>query len=188
MKGKCLIFSAPSGSGKTTIVKRLMATMPEQLAFSISATSRQPRKGEKDGVDYHFLSAEEFEARVAQDDFVEWEEVYPGTSYGTLKAEVERIWASGKSVLFDVDVVGGLNLKRYFAEQALAIFINPPSIAELEKRLRKRGTETEEKIAMRIGKAEQELAQKDGFDLIIQNDNLEVAVDETVKQVRAFIS
>lgn len=186
MKGKLIIFSAPSGAGKSTIVKRLLQQLP-QLAFSTSATSRAPRAGEQEGQHYYFISAEEFQEEIKRDAFLEWEEVYPGLYYGTLRAEVERLWESGKQVVFDIDVVGGLNLKQQFGENALALFVQPPSLATLEERLRNRGTESEEKLQMRLAKAEQEMATATSFDHILVNDNLEHAVNEALHLVRRFL-
>ncbi|MCT4582214.1 MAG: guanylate kinase [Flavobacteriales bacterium] len=183
---KAVIFSAPSGAGKTTIVHHLLKTF-EALEFSISACSRPRRHNERKGKDYHFLSIEDFKAKIANDEFVEWEEVYKDNFYGTLKSEVERIWSEGKTVIFDVDVVGGLNLKKYFGDNALAIFVKPPSIAHLEKRLRTRETETEASIARRIGKAEQELKTAHSFDYVLLNDNLEVAFAEAEKVLTSFL-
>lgn len=185
---KLIIFSAPSGSGKSTIVKHLLSVEKLNLAFSISATSREPRGEEKHGKEYYFLSKEEFKNRIANNDFLEWEEVYEGNFYGTLKSELERLWALGKTVVFDIDVVGGLRLKEKFPTQSLSVFIKPPSISELEKRLRNRQTETEEKIKMRLAKAEKELSVADKFDIIIENDILENALQEAENQVYKFIS
>lgn len=185
---KLIIFSAPSGSGKSTIVRHLLSVEKLNLAFSISATSREPRGEEKHGKEYYFLSKEEFKNRIANDDFLEWEEVYEGNFYGTLKSELERLWALGKTVVFDIDVVGGLRLKEKFPKQSLSVFIKPPSIAELEKRLRNRQTETEEKIKMRLAKAEKELSVADKFDIIIENDILEIALQEAENQVYKFIN
>lgn len=184
--GKLLIFSAPSGSGKTTIIKELLK---ENLnfKFSISATSRKPRHNEKDGVDYYFLDKEEFQKRIAKDDFLEWEEVYTDVYYGTLKSEVQRIRESGSNVIFDVDVVGGVNIKNFYKEEALAIFIQPPSVEELRNRLTTRATDSKEEIEKRISKAEYELTFASKFDKIIINDNLETAVLETVDIVKKFI-
>ena len=186
MNGKLLIFSAPSGSGKTTIVKRLLGQIPE-LEFSISACSRPKREGEVNGRDYHFLSVDEFKKRIENDEFVEWEEVYPGSFYGTLKSEVERIWQKGHHVVFDVDVKGGLNIKRLYGQRALAIFVMPPSIEELQKRLDLRGTETPETLAKRVGKAREEMGYTKDYDLVIVNDNLDKAVAETMETVQRFI-
>ena len=185
--GKLIIFSAPSGSGKTTIVKRMLEHFP-QLEFSISATSRAPRGTEQNGVDYHFLDAGEFAAKVANDEFVEWEEVYKGTCYGTLKSEIDRIWNKGNVIIFDVDVMGGLNLKRIFGDDACSIFIMPPSIEELGNRLRNRATDAPEVIEKRIAKAEFELTKAGGFDRVVVNDDLEQAVSETKAIIEAFIS
>ena len=185
--GKLIIFSAPSGSGKTTIVRHLLERIPS-LAFSISATSRAPRGKEEHGKDYYFLSADEFASRAAANHFLEWEEVYAGTSYGTLKSEVERLWADGKQVIFDIDVVGGANLKKQFPDQTLAIFVQAPNLLELEKRLRGRGTDSEEKIQERLAKAEQELKYAKDFDVVLVNDDLERAQEEAVDLVEQFIS
>ena len=185
--GKLIIFSAPSGSGKTTIVKRMLEIFP-QLEFSISATSRAPRGSERNGIDYHFLSADEFAGAVERGEFVEWEEVYNGTCYGTLKSEIKRIWEKGNVIIFDVDVMGGLNLKRIFGENSYSIFIMPPSIEELRRRLEGRGTDAPEVIEKRVAKAEFELGKADGFDCKVVNDDLETAVKETADIIRAFIS
>ena len=185
--GKLIIFSAPSGAGKTTIVHHLLDTFPQWLEFSVSACSRSRRLGETEGVDYYFLSVEAFRQKIAMDEFVEWEEVYKDNFYGTLKAEIERIWRKGKHVIFDVDVNGGLNLKNIFREKALAVFVMPPSIQSLEDRLRKRETETPQSIARRMGKAAQELDKSKAFDKIILNDSLEHAFEEAEKVIRAFI-
>ena len=184
--GKLVIFSAPSGSGKTTIVRELLQRFP-QFEFSISATSRQPRGKEQHGIDYYFLSTEEFRQRVERDEFVEWEEVYAGTCYGTLKSEVERIWAKGNVIVFDVDVMGGINLKRLFGDDACSIFIMPPSIEELERRLRGRGTDSEEVIQKRIGKAEFELSKSPEFDYTVVNDVLADAVNEATDIINNFL-
>ena len=184
--GKLIIFSAPSGSGKTTIVHRLLARFP-QLNFSVSATSRAMRPGEQNGKDYHFLSVDEFKQYRDQDRFLEWEEVYPNQFYGTLMSEVERIWNAGGHVVFDVDVKGGLNIKRKFPERTLAVFVSPPSLQELENRLRKRGTETEESLKKRVGKADEEMKSAPLFDKIIVNDQLETAVEEAMRTVREFL-
>ena len=184
--GKLVIFSAPSGSGKTTIVKQLLKRFP-QFEFSISATSRQPRGQEQNGVDYHFMSNEAFKERVARGEFVEWEEVYAGTCYGTLKSEMERIWAKGNVIIFDVDVMGGINLKKLFGEDACSMFIMPPSVEELERRLRGRGTDSEEVIQKRIAKAEFELSKAPEFDHIVVNDVLEDAVEEATTIISNFL-
>lgn len=184
--GKVVIFSAPSGSGKTTIVKQLLQRYP-RFEFSISATSRAPRGVEQHGVDYYFLSQEEFAAKVAEDAFVEWEEVYADTSYGTLKSEVERIWAKGNVILFDVDVLGGINLKRIFGADACSIFIMPPSIEELRRRLEGRGTDAPEVIEKRVAKASFELTKAPEFDHTVVNDRLEEAVAATCTLLDAFL-
>ncbi|ASB47746.1 guanylate kinase [Alkalitalea saponilacus] len=185
-KGKLIIFSAPSGSGKTTIVKHLLSKSLN-LAFSVSATSRNPRVNEKNGEDYHFLSNEEFQQKVANDEFLEWEEVYQGTCYGTLKSEVERLRNQGKNVVFDVDVVGGVNIKQYYGDEALAIFIQPPSVDELRRRLVVRNTDAPEVIEKRVAKAEKELTYSSGFDKIVVNDILEKACDEVESLVKTFV-
>ncbi|MBL7884098.1 MAG: guanylate kinase [Bacteroidia bacterium] len=186
MEGKLIIFSAPSGAGKTTIVHHLLKVFPD-LEFSVSACSREMRKGEEFGVDYYFLSVEEFKERIANNEFIEWEEVYKDNFYGTLKSEIERIWKKGKHVIFDVDVIGGLNLKKQFGKQALAVFVMPPSIDHLEKRLKSRETETPESIARRIGKAEEELKTANQFDKIVLNDNLENAFEQAERLVEDFL-
>lgn len=185
--GKCIILSAPSGAGKTTIVRYLL----EQnigLAFSVSACSRALRGTEVDGKDYYFLSVEQFKRRIDENDFVEWEEVYNDHYYGTLKSEVQRIWDDGKAVVFDVDVIGGLNLKRIFGNDALAIFVQPPTIEILESRLRGRSTETEEKIQQRMQKAKKELGFASKFDVVLINDNLISACDKAKEIVVDFLS
>jgi guanylate kinase len=184
--GKCIIFSAPSGAGKTTIVHHLL-NANIGLAFSVSACSRDPRPNETDGKDYYFLGLEGFRKLIKEDAFIEWEEVYTDNYYGTLRSEIERIWSEGKTVIFDVDVVGGLNIKRIFGGQALAIFVQPPSYDELEKRLRHRSTESEEKINMRMAKARKELSSASEFDVILINDDLEVACSEAKRMVTEFI-
>lgn len=184
--GKLVIFSAPSGSGKTTIVRELLKRF-DCFEFSISATSRKPRGEERDGVDYYFLSNDEFRARVERDEFVEWEEVYAGTCYGTLRSEMERIWAKGNVILFDVDVMGGINLKHLFGDDACSVFIMAPSVEELERRLRGRGTDAEEVIRKRIDKAEFELSKSSEFDFTVVNDDLQQAVDETVAIITNFL-
>ena len=186
-QGKLIIFSAPSGSGKTTIVKQLLEVFP-QFEFSISATSRAPRGVEQNGVDYYFLSAEEFAEAVAANKFVEWEEVYKGTCYGTLRSEMERIWSKGNVILFDVDVMGGIRLKEIFGNDAMSIFVMPPSIEELRKRLEGRGTDAPEVIEKRIAKASFELTKAPQFDHQIINDDLEVAVAECIEVIKNFIA
>jgi len=186
-EGKCIIFSAPSGAGKTTIVRALLAEI-DYLSFSISACSRAPRGKEKAGLDYYFISVEEFKAKIRQNDFVEWEEVYTNNYYGTLKSELTRIWDSGKTVVFDVDVIGGLHLKEIFKENALAIFIKPPNQDVLEDRLRKRNTESEGNLQIRIKKAKEEVLRSKEFDTIIENDQLEFAIAAAREQVLKFLS
>ncbi len=185
--GKAILFSAPSGCGKTTIIKELMQYF-DCFGFSISATSRAPRGDERDGVDYHFISHDEFRRRAEAGSFIEWEEVYPGTCYGTLKSEVERIWDEGKVIVFDVDVNGGRNLKRHFGDQALSIFVMPPSVEVLEQRLRSRGTDSEEAIVKRLGRSAEELKQAPHFDVTIVNDDLRRAVDETRQVIEKFLN
>ncbi len=185
-KGKLIIFSAPSGSGKTTIVKHLLK-QDYGLVFSISATRRPPRPNEKHGADYHFIPEEEFRKKIEQNEFLEWEEVYSGIFYGTLKSEVERILNAGKNVVFDVDVIGGLNIKKFYGNEALAVFIQPPSIQELKRRLQRRSTETKEKIDKRIAKAEKEMSYAGQFDVIIVNDTLEHALQKAGKTVENFL-
>ena len=184
--GKLVIFSAPSGSGKTTIVRELLKSFP-QFEFSISATSRKPRGQEQNGVDYYFMTKEEFRQRVERDEFVEWEEVYEGTCYGTLKSEMERIWSKGNVIIFDVDVMGGINLKKLFGEDACSMFIMPPSVEELERRLRGRGTDSEETILKRVAKAEFELSKAPEFDYTVVNDDLQVAIDEAKAIINNFL-
>lgn len=184
--GKCVIFSAPSGAGKTTIVKYLL-TRGLGLEFSVSACSREPRSSENQGKDYHFYSVESFKEKIRSGDFVEWEEVYTDMFYGTLKSEIERIWSNDQAVIFDVDVVGGLNLKKQFGDRALAIFVNPPSIEVLEERLRYRSTESEEKIQTRISKARTEILRAQEFDYVLNNFNLENACAEAERVVREFL-
>lgn len=186
-QGKLIVFSAPSGSGKTTIVRYLLGKEELNLDFSISATSRPPRGHEKDGADYYFMSLKEFKQHIKDDDFLEWEEVYRDNFYGTLKKEVERIWALGKHVVFDIDVVGGLDIKKIYPENTLAVFVKPPSIEELKIRLKKRKTETPEKISMRVAKASIELATAPQFDHIIENNELSVALEEAYDLVKEFI-
>lgn len=185
--GKLIVFSAPSGSGKTTIVRHLLEQKELHLDFSISATSRQKRGEEIDGKDYYFLTPEDFQAKIDADEFIEYEEVYKDNFYGTLKSELERIWAKGKHVIFDIDVVGGLNIKRQFPKNTLAIFVSPPSLEELERRLRYRQTETEEKIQMRLAKAEREIAESSKFDIILKNYDLEIAKNDAYKLVSDYL-
>lgn len=186
-KGKLLVFSAPSGSGKTTIVRHLLALDYLNLEFSISATSRPSRGEEIDGKDYYFLSIKEFKNKIKNNEFLEWEEVYRDSFYGTLKSEVERIWAKGKHVIFDIDVAGGLRIKKKYPAETLAVFVKPPSVDELKIRLKKRKTESEEKINMRIAKASIELATAPQFDIIIKNVNLDRALQEAEKLVADFV-
>ncbi|MFY8138572.1 MAG: guanylate kinase [Flavobacteriales bacterium] len=187
-QGKAIIFSAPSGAGKTTIVHHLLGNEALRLSFSVSATSRPKRGHEQDGKDYYFLSSEDFLIRAKAGEFVEWEEVYKDQYYGTMKSEIERIWAEGKNVIFDVDVVGGLNLKKIFGDRALAVFVQPPSIEVLNFRLRNRSTETPEKIAMRIEKAKHEMAFAPKFDMILVNDKLPEALAQAELRVQEFIA
>jgi len=184
---KAIIFTAPSGSGKTTLVKHLLQHIPS-LLFSISATTRQPRAQETDGRDYYFLSAAEFQTQIAADSFVEWEEVYQGAFYGTLKQEIERIWAMGKDVIFDVEVHGATNLKKYFGSQALAVFVKVPDLNTLQNRLEKRETETPESLRRRVEKAEYEMTFESKFDLSVLNDNLDRAKAEALSVVQEFLS
>lgn len=185
-KGKIIILSAPSGTGKSTIISRLMEMPDLKLGFSISATSRAPRGVEQHGREYFFLSPEEFSCRVEAGDFVEWEEVYTGTCYGTLRSEVARVTDSGNNLIMDIDVKGALNVKRQYGDEALAIFILPPSVEELERRLRARNTDSEESLRRRIDKAETELSYADKFDCRVVNDNLDDAVAETAGLIRKF--
>lgn len=187
-KGKLIVFSAPSGSGKTTIVRHLLKQGKLNLEFSISATSREKRGEEIDGKDYYYFSLKEFKNKIKNDSFLEWEEVYRDNFYGTLKSEVDRIWAKGKHVIFDIDVSGGLRIKRKFPEQTLAVFVKPPSIDELKIRLKKRKTESNDKINMRIAKASAELATAPLFDVVIENNNLDTALAEAHNLVYAFIN
>jgi len=187
-KGKLLVFSAPSGSGKTTIVRHLLTKEDLNLEFSISAATREPRGEEVNGKDYYFMSIEEFKQHIKADDFVEWEEVYRDNFYGTLKSEVERIWASGKNVIFDIDVAGGLRIKSKFPQETLAVFVKPPSVDELKRRLKERSTESDDKINMRIAKAHVELATAPQFDLVIKNYDLDVAKEEAYQLVKEFVS
>ena len=184
--GKIIIFSAPSGSGKSTLIGHLLKRFP-QLEFSISATSRAPRGSEVNGKEYYFLSNEEFKNKVAAGEFVEWEEVYAGTCYGTLRSELKRIWDKGHVIVFDVDVKGGVNLKKIFGDDALSIFIMPPSVEELRRRLEKRGTDAPETIATRVAKAEEEITYAPLFDKIVVNDSLETAVADAIRITESFI-
>lgn len=184
--GKIIIFSAPSGSGKSTLIGHLLERFP-QLEFSISATSRAPRGSEVNGKEYYFLSNEEFKNKVAAGEFVEWEEVYAGTCYGTLRSELKRIWDKGHVIVFDVDVKGGVNLKKIFGDDALSIFIMPPSVEELRRRLEKRGTDTPETIAKRVAKAEEEITYAPLFDKIVVNDSLETAIADATRITETFI-
>ena len=186
--GKLIVFSAPSGSGKTTIVRHLLNQEQFQLEFSISATSREARGKEKDGEDYYFISAKEFKNKIKLDEFLEWEEVYIDNFYGTLKTEVERIWAEGKHVMFDIDVAGGLRIKKKFPERTLAVFVKPPDINELIIRLKQRGEESSEKIAMRVAKAPTEMATAPQFDTIILNDDLTTALNDAENLVNDFLN
>ena len=183
--GKIIIFSAPSGSGKSTLIGHLLKRFP-QLEFSISATSRAPRGSEVNGKEYYFLSNEEFKNKVAAGEFVEWEEVYAGTCYGTLRSELKRIWDKGHVIVFDVDVKGGVNLKKIFGDDALSIFIMPPSVEELRRRLEKRGTDAPETIAKRVAKAEEEITYAPLFDKIVVNDSLETAVADAIRITESF--
>ena len=185
--GKLFVFSAPSGSGKTTIVRHLLKQDKFNLEFSISATSRESRGFEKNGVDYYFISLKEFKHHIKGDSFLEWEEVYRDNFYGTLKSEVDRIWAQKKHVIFDIDVVGGLRIKKKFPEETLAVFVKPPSVDELKIRLKKRKTESEDKINMRIAKASIELATAPQFDKIIKNYDLDVALKEAEELMSDFL-
>ena len=187
-EGKLIIFSAPSGSGKTTLVRHLLSVMPDKLQFSISATSRPKRGVELNGKDYHYLTVDEFKEKIKNNEFLEWEEVYAGTHYGTLRSEVERIWKEGKNVIFDIDVQGGLNLKHQFGDKALAVFVMPPSIKILEQRLNSRQTDSPESIALRVEKAEQELQTAKLFDCFILNEHLETAFKECERVVNEFLS
>ena len=187
MAEKVLIFSAPSGSGKSTIVNHILSLHPE-VEFSVSATSRSPRGSEVHGVEYYFLSAEEFRQKIAKDEFVEYEEVYAGSFYGTLKEEVKRIWAKNHVIIFDVDVKGGVNLKKYFGTKALSVFIQAPSVEELRRRLELRGTDTPEAIDRRVAKAEEEMTYASLFDRVLVNDDLQTAFREAEEMVDGFLS
>jgi guanylate kinase len=187
-QGKLIVFSAPSGSGKTTIVRHLLKTFSEHLEFSISATSREPRPNESNGKDYYFISLDEFKQHIENGDFLEWEEVYRDNFYGTLKKEVQRIWALGKHVIFDIDVVGGLNIKKTYPNKTLAVFVKPPNIEELKKRLKKRQTETDDKINMRLAKASVEMATAPQFDHILINSDLDEALKHAEELVKSFLN
>lgn len=187
MRGKCLIFSAPSGSGKSTIVNWLLQHPELKMVFSISATSRAPRGTEQNGVEYYFLTADEFRTRIANGEFLEYEEVYPGCFYGTLKEQVEKRLNEGMNVVFDVDVAGGCNIKKYFGTEALSMFIQPPSVEELERRLVKRGTDSPEMIAKRVAKASYELTFAPKFDVVIVNDKLEEAQQKALSTIKSFL-
>ena len=184
--GKCIIVCAPSGAGKTTIVRHLLSKFSD-LTFSVSATSREPRSNEEDGVHYHFISAKDFRSKIDNDEFLEWEEVYADQFYGTLKSEINRIWDKGHHVVFDVDVEGGVNLKEIFGDRALALFVKPPSLKVLEERLRSRKTETEESLQKRLNKAERELGYEEKFDDTVINDELEEACETAAEKVKTFL-
>ena len=185
---KLIVFSAPSGSGKTTIVRHLLEQTDLPLAFSISATTRAPRGAEKEGEDYYFLSPEAFKSKIEKGEFLEYEEVYPGLFYGTLASEVKRLWNENKAVLFDIDVMGGISIKKSFPNETLTVFVQPPSIETLEERLRSRNTDTEETLQIRLSKAQQELDQAEAFDEIVINDDLSTALLQTEKLVRSFLA
>jgi guanylate kinase len=188
MAGKALIFSAPSGSGKTTLVHHLLKNNPD-LGFSISASTRDKRgRTEQDGKDYHFLTPEEFKKKIDNEEFIEWEEVYAGNFYGTLKSEIEKIWQEGKNVIFDVDVKGGINLKKYFGDKALAIFVKVPSLEVLESRLKERGTESDESLSRRLFKAKFEMTFQDKFDVVLVNEELHKSLEEAQRLYENFKS
>ena len=186
MKGKLIIFSAPSGAGKTTIVQHLLKKFP-LLSFSISATTREQRGDEVNGKDYYFISQSDFLHKIAQKEFVEFEEVYSGTFYGTLRSEIQRIWASGKHVIFDIDVEGGLHLKKKYGDNAMAVFVDPPSLEVLIERLTSRGTDAPEKLAERIKKADKELQYANRFDVVLKNHDLKISCAEAEKLVTNFL-
>ena len=185
-QGKAMAFCAPSGAGKTTLVRRLMAERSD-VAFSVSATNRPPRGSERNGVDYHFLSTESFQQRIESGDFLEWEEVYDGRFYGTLRAAVDAVWQSGKHVVFDVDVEGGIRLKEILGDHIRSVFVSPPSLEILEQRLRLRATDSEEDIVRRLAKAERELGRAEHFDVILVNDDLETACGDLTKLAEEFL-
>ena len=187
-QNKLIIIAAPSGAGKTSVTRHLLKTLPEQLSFSISCATRQPRNYEKDGQDYYFISVDNFKNKIDRNEFVEWEMVYEGKYYGTLKSEMARIWQQHKAPLLDVDVQGGINIQQQYSHQSLSLFIEPPSIEELERRLKARGTETPESLQARLNKAVYELSFKQQFNRIILNDNLERACKETEDMVRTFLN
>ncbi|MFV0249091.1 MAG: guanylate kinase [Tenacibaculum sp.] len=187
-QGKLIVFSAPSGSGKTTIVRHLLAQVRFNLEFSISATSRSPRANEKDGTDYYFISVESFKKKIKNQEFLEWEEVYKNSFYGTLKSEVQRIWNKNKHIIFDVDVAGGLKIKNKFPHQTLSVFIKPPNVDELVKRLHKRGQDSKEKIAKRMAKAPVEFTKVLEFDKVIKNYNLQLALQEAENTIDEFLA
>lgn len=185
--GKIIVISAPSGCGKSTIINRILEQNEINLAFSVSATNRLPREGELDGVHYHFLETEVFKEKVGKGEFIEWEEVYPGRFYGTLFSEVDRQIDAGRNLILDIDVKGAINVKRIYGERALTIFIEPPSLSELRRRLETRGTDSSETIEIRLNKAEYEISFADRFDICIVNDNLDKAVEETSTAIKTFI-
>ena len=188
MSGKLVILSAPSGAGKSTIINSLLKDNDIKLEFSISACNRAPRKGEINGKDYYFLSTDEFKQRVAKDEFIEWEEVYADHYYGTLKSEIKRITERGNNVIFDIDIIGGLNIKKQYLNNAISIFVMPPSVDELERRLRTRGTDSDRNIKKRVDKAKHEISFSSKFDKIVVNDNIETAISDTKKIIFDFIN
>ena len=185
--GKLVIVAGPSGSGKTTIVRHLLGVFP-RLAFSISACSRKKREGEREGEDYYFLTAEQFQEKISKGEFIEWEEVYPGSFYGTLKTEVERLWAADRDVIFDIDVKGALNLKKYYPKESITVFIQPPSLEALEQRLKERNTETPGILAQRVGKAKEELSYSSKFDTVINNVDIDKAYKEAESIIGKFLN
>ena len=185
--GKLIVISAPSGAGKTSIVHHLLKNMPE-LSFSVSACSREKRDNETHGKDYYFLGVEGFQDKIKEAAFLEWEQVYENQYYGTLKSEIERIWSEGKTVIFDVDVIGGLNIKKQYPKECLSLFIMPPSVDVLRERLSGRGSESEEKLEMRLAKAEQEISKNQEFDKVILNDDFGIACEETIEVITNFIN